>query len=176
MDDSLFLHGGISDQFADWSIGRINDRVAAEIKAFDDARAFLVARKFIAPYPTLIETITGVAAAAQRKAEEVGPLLSFDNWLTINEDGPLWFRGYTKLPDAEAEPLAAKVTRAFGVTRLVMGHTPGAGKIVQRFGDEVYLIDTGMLRGYVEGGRASALEIQDGHVRAIYPDAETILK
>jgi hypothetical protein len=176
VDDSLFLHGGISDQFSDWSIGRINDRVAAEIKAFDTAREFLVARKFIAPYPTLMEVIAGVAAAAQRQAEEVAPILSFDNWLTINEDGPLWFRGYAKLPDADAQALAAKITRAFGVTRLVMGHTPGAGTVVQRFGDEVYLIDTGMLHGYVDGGRASALEILDGHVRAIYPDADKILK
>jgi hypothetical protein len=47
---------------------------------------------------------------------------------------------------------------------------------VQRFGDKVYLIDTGMLRGYVDHGHASALEIADGHVRAIYPDGVKTLK
>lgn len=176
IDDSLFLHGGVSDDFSTWSVSRINDRVATELKAFDDVRAFLVGRKMTVTYPVLKEVLAGVGAAAARKTEEVNALLSFDNWLTINENGPLWFRGFAKLADAQAEPLASKVVAAMGVTRLVMGHTPEPGDIVQRFGDKVYLIDTGMLRGYVENGRASALEIQDGHVRAIYPDGTKTLK
>ncbi len=176
VDDSLFLHGGISETFASWSVSRINDRVATEIKAFDDARAFLVNKKMLVPYPTLAEVLAAVGVAATRRMPEVDALTSFDNWLTIHENGPLWFRGYARLPDADAEPLATKVVAAMGVTRLVMGHTPEPGAIVQRFGDKVYLIDTGMLHGYVEGGQASALEIADGHVRAIYPDSTKTLK
>ncbi len=176
IDDSLFLHGGISDSFSTWSVSRLNERVATELKAFDDVRTYLVSRKLAPSSPTLKEVLAGVGAAAARKAEEVNALLSFDNWLTINENGPLWFRGFAKLADADAEPLANQVIAAMGVTRLVMGHTPEAGEIVQRFGDKVYLIDTGMLRGYVENGRPSALEIQDGHIRAIYPDGTKTLK
>jgi hypothetical protein len=176
IDDSLFLHGGVSETFASWSVSRLNDRVATEIKAFDDAREFLVSKKMLVPYPTLAETIAAVGVAVSRKMEEVNALMSFANWLTIHDNGPLWFRGYAKLPDADAEPLASKVSQQMGVARLVMGHTPEPGAIVQRFGDKVYLIDTGMLRGYVDGGKASALEIADGHVRAIYPDGTKMLK
>jgi calcineurin-like phosphoesterase family protein len=176
VDDSLFLHGGVSESYASWSVSRLNDRVATEIKAFDDARAFLVSKKMLVRYPTLEETLAAVGTAVGRKVEEVNALTSFANWLTIHENGPLWFRGYARLPDADAEALAGKVTQAMGVTRLVMGHTTEPGSIVQRFGDKVYLIDTGMLRGYVDGGQASALEIADGHVRAIYPDSTKTLK
>jgi hypothetical protein len=31
--------------------------------------------------------------------------ISFNNWLTIHENGPLWFRGYARLGDAEAQAL-----------------------------------------------------------------------
>jgi hypothetical protein len=54
------------------------------------------------------------------------------------------------------------------VSRFVVGHTPQRGNIVSRFGGKVYLIDTGMLKGYIAGGRASALNIQDGEITFIY--------
>jgi len=50
-----------------------------------------------------------------------------------------------------------------------VGHTPQAGgQIGQRFDGKVYLIDTGMLSSYFPGGRASALNIQNGKVSFIY--------
>ena len=176
VDDTAFIHGGVSDEISTWSIGRINERVAAEIKAFDDARAFLVTRKMALPFFTLEEVMAGVSAAAQRRIDEVMPLVTFDKWLTISETGPLWSRDLAKLADAEAKPVVSRALDAMGVARLVVGHTPEPGEIVQRFGDQVYLIDTGMLRGYVDNGRASALEIADGHVKAIYPDSVKTLK
>jgi len=49
---------------------------------------------------------------------------------------------------------------------IVVGHTVLAGyEIRQRFDNRVFLIDTGMLRPAF-GGRASALEIQDGRFTA----------
>jgi hypothetical protein len=37
--------------------------------------------------------------------------ISFNNWLTIHENGPPWFRGYARLGEAEAQALAGKVRR-----------------------------------------------------------------
>ena len=39
-----------------------------------------------------------------------------------------------------------------------------------RFGNRLFLIDTGMLTTYFKGGRPSALEIVGNRVTAIYPD------
>jgi hypothetical protein len=53
---------------------------------------------------------------------------------------------------------------------LVAGHTPQPkGEIHPRFGNRVFLIDTGMLKS-VFGGRASALEIRSGRFTAYYAD------
>ena len=45
-----------------------------------------------------------------------------------------------------------------------------------RFGNKVFLIDTGMLSSYYPGGRASALEIcGDGKFIAVYLDQQVVL-
>jgi hypothetical protein len=176
VDDTVFMHGGISDEISTWSISKINERVALEIKAFDDVQQFLVTRRMALPFSTLQEVVAAAGTAAQRKVEEVYPIVTIDKWLTISETGPLWSRDLAKLSDADAQPLVTRALDAMGVHRIVVGHTPEPGEIVQRLGDQVYLIDTGMLRGYVDNGRASALEIADGHVKAIYPDGVKTLK
>ena len=54
------------------------------------------------------------------------------------------------------------------------GHTPSqAGRIVSRFNNRLILIDTGMLSTYFKSGRASALELQNGRITAIYTDSRT---
>jgi len=50
------------------------------------------------------------------------------------------------------------------------------GRIRPRFGNKVFLIDTGMLSSYYPGGRASALEIcGDTRFTAEYMDQQTVL-
>jgi len=176
VDDSLFLHGGISTELTTWTVDRINETVAHEIKTFDDTRQVLIDAKVALPFSTENEVLAAARAVATRRPDIVKDLLGMDDWLTVSDTGPLWFRGLARDPDADMEPLATRITDAFGVARIVIGHTTQPGKIVQRFDGKVCLIDTGMLKGYIEGGRASALEIQDGHVRAIYPDGVETLK
>jgi hypothetical protein len=63
------------------------------------------------------------------------------------------------------------LAQLLGVKRFVVGHTvQGDGNVRARFGGTVFLIDTGMLRG-----TASALEISNGRIRAIYMDRQTDL-
>ena len=176
VDDSLFLHGGISPALATWKLDKINETVAREIKTFDDTRQVMIDLKVALPFSTLPEVTSAARAVATRRPDLVKDLVEMDTWLSVDENGPLWFRGLAKDPDADMQPLAAQITASFGVSRVVIGHTTQTGKVVQRFDGKVYLIDTGMLKGYVEGGRASALEIQDGHVRVIYPDSVETLK
>jgi hypothetical protein len=173
VQDSIFLHGGISPELASYSVDQLNDAIAAEVKMFDAYREFLVEKK-IAPACSTLEEMTNAARAAQEKAkgkeaETLKGFLNYGSWFSINENGPLWFRGYAQWSDAEGLPQIEKLTKAFGVARFVVGHTPQAGgRIVARFNEKVYLIDTGMLASYFQGGRASALVIQDGKVNTIY--------
>jgi hypothetical protein len=59
-----------------------------------------------------------------------------------------------------------------------VGHTvQKGGRIRTRFGDKVFLIDTGMLSSYYPGGRASALEIcgDAKKIIAVYQDQQAVL-
>ena len=173
VNDSIFLHGGISPDLASYSVDQLNDAIAAEIKAFDTYKQFMVEKKIAQACNTLDELTaaarTALDKAKGKDADTLKAFLSLGGWLTINDTGPLWFRGYATWTDAEGAPQIQRLTEAFGVARFVVGHTPQAdGQIVSRFNGKIYLIDTGMLSSYFRGGRASALNIQDGKISFIY--------
>ena len=172
VNDSIFLHGGISPELAGWTVDKINDAVSGEIKAFDAYKQYLVEKKLALPCSDLDE-LTNAARAASEKAkgkdaEILKGFLAYGGWASMAENGPLWFRGFAQWTDAEGAPQVQRLTQAFDVARFVVGHTPQPGQIVSRFDGKVFLIDTGMLSSYVSGGRASALEIKDGQVSFIY--------
>ena len=59
----------------------------------------------------------------------------------------------------------------YSVSHFVVGHTIlSEMRITARFGARVFLIDTGMLSSHYQGGRASALEIEDDRITAVYLD------
>jgi hypothetical protein len=96
--------------------------------------------------------------------------LDYQQWFLVDEDGPLWYRGYARLDEAAGRPVVEGVLAAYGAKHLVVGHTPQRSSTVEtRFGGRVVLIDTGML-SEVYGGRPSALEIEDGVFAALYSD------
>lgn len=172
IDDSIFLHGGINSEFSASSIEELNNEISAEIRSFDAFKDYMVRRKLVQPCSTLDELVSASQAAMnQAKGKDAEPFKEFKtygSWLSVNPSGPLWFRGYAEWTDAEGAPQIEKLTKAFGTLRFVVGHTPQPGNIVSRFDGKVYLIDTGMLSGYVPGGRASALNIQDGKITFVY--------
>jgi len=173
IDDSIFLHGGIIPDLAMHSIDQLNEGIASEIKAFDMYKEFLVDKKIAQSCSSLDEITAGAKTALEKAkgkdAEVLKTFLEYGRWLSINENGPLWFRGYAQWSDAEGAPQIEQLAKTFGVGRFVVGHTPQTGgQIVPRFNGKVYLIDTGMLSTYFKGGRASALNIQDGKISFIY--------
>lgn len=140
--DNLFVHGGISSAYASLSIDEINRRVAAALTAGDET-------------PTAI----------------------------INDPmGPLWYRGLvTRALDAEAAKPAtpaavapprptidqeiATVLGAYRVKRIVIGHTPTLGGIVEGGGGKLWRIDSAISSAY--GGTPSYLEITGDRVVAV---------
>jgi hypothetical protein len=93
-------------------------------------------------------------------------------FLSTREDGPLWYRGLAEKSEGELEGDLATMLERLQARAIVIGHTVAPnGRITTRFGGRVVQIDTGMLGGtFYPGGRASALEIQDGRFVAIYED------
>ena len=187
IDDSIFMHAGIRPDL-ETSIDDINRTVEREIRAFDDAVASLVKADMIAPFFTLQEIVNAVGAELTRISEllnakkEIPPEVTqeyvsrlqrmaiIDKWSLIAADGPLWFRGYATMSE-DAQPQIEGLLKRLGAARFVVGHSPRLpGNIQVRFGNRIFLIDTGMLTTYFKGGRPSALEISGTSITAIYTD------
>jgi hypothetical protein len=190
---SAFMHAGIHPEWSG-TLDDVNRTAAADIMNWDRARDMMVQARLVPELCTLNEAIEAPAAEVQRIAdalkagappgehvtrefvERIQALLQIGNSSLLEADGPLWFRGYAQWPETDEPKMAALVQR-FGVQRFVTGHTPSSpGRIRMRFGGRAFLIDSGMLSTYFTGGRASALEIQDGRITAIYSDSREILQ
>jgi hypothetical protein len=81
-------------------------------------------------------------------------------------EGPLWYRGLAQNDERTEEPHLEAVLKNYGVSRVVIGHTPTAGAIMPRFGGRVVMIDVGMSAAY--GGRLACLLIEGGKAYAIH--------
>jgi hypothetical protein len=186
--DEIFLHGGIHPNLAHLKLDTINSHIRDEIKAFDSAKQDLLDQKVILPFFTLQEISAAVQAELsaerksqvptdqQRQARLVG-FLGYGDWLSVRVDGPLWFRGYDQWGEEEGDAQIGKVLESYNAKRIVVGHTvQKGGRVRPRFGNRVFLIDTGMLSSYYPGGRPSALEIQgDAKFTAEYTDQRVVL-
>jgi hypothetical protein len=184
----IFLHGGIDPDLANTKLDAMNKRIQDEIKLFDAAKQYLQNEKLILPFFNLQE-ITNVLQAeviAERKAHvpanderqaKILEFLRYQDWLSVRVDGPLWFRGYDQWNEEEGTQKARKLLDTYQATHIVVGHTvQKGGRMRPRFGNKVFLIDTGMLSSYYPGGRASALEIcGNTKLIAVYMDQQVVL-
>jgi hypothetical protein len=188
IDGFIFLHGGIHPDLAKTKLDAMNRRIHDEIKEFDASKQYLQNEKLILPFfsmqevnnvlqaEVLAELKSRVPPTNERHAKIV-EFLKHQDWLSVRVDGPLWFRGYDQWSEEEGAPQVSKLLQGYKATHLVVGHTvQKGGRIRPRFGNKVFLIDTGMLSSYYPGGRASALEIcGDGKFIAVYLDQQVAL-
>lgn len=188
-DAIIFLHGGLSPSRASSTLKEINERVRLELTAFDRIKAYLVEQNLIVPFATLddiqqvikLELARRAASGKPDPSDDLGRVVNvasgIQGWTLYQSEGPLWFRGFAQWTDTEGEPLAANLLNAFGAKHFVVGHTipSDPSRILPRFGGKVFLIDTAMLRGFVPGGRPSALEIDSGRFTAIYGNERVVL-
>lgn len=197
--DILFIHGGIHPELTTLTADEISRRVAADIETYDGYRRSLE-RDGLAPWffttteqfraagleLALLEAVMEAAAlrntvapptpAEQKRMERLRAMLEFGGGLLFDPDGPVWFRGYAEWTDEEGVPKVDALLTAHGVCCIVAAHTPqDSGKVTVRFGNRIFLIDTGMLTEVYKGGQPSALEIQNGRFTAIYPGRREVL-
>lgn len=184
----IFLHGGIHPDLANKTSESINDRVHREIKEFDELKQYFQDEKLILPFFSLQEMANVLQAeviaelksrvpASDERQSKIREFLKFQDWLGVRIDGPLWFRGYDRWSDDEGAPLVSQVLKEYKATHVVVGHTvQKGGRVRPRFGNKLFLIDTGMLNSYYPGGRASALDIcGNGKFVAVYLDKQVLL-
>ena len=185
INDTVFMHGGINTEFTTESLDNINKRVRRELNEFDEGFRWLQQHDLALPFFTLTEVVqvahdelTRLETKRKREslteddvseAKALLPILNIDSSALLNANGPLWFRGFAAWTDEEGRERTAALLKKYKVKRFVTAHTPQPGKILSRFGNTLFLIDTGMLDGkFYPGGRPSALEITGDEVKEIY--------
>jgi hypothetical protein len=73
-------------------------------------------------------------------------------------DGPLWYRGLALNKEDVEAPHLERVLEAFGVDRIVVGHTVTSGVILPRFGARVLLVDVGLSRYFGDNSACLVIE------------------
>ena len=132
INDTIFVHGGISEKFSLMGIENINDTLRLELadlrRAAERDEAAMIARPEIA----------------------------------YNGEGPLWYRALAVIPEADMAAEVDRILQNLGASRMIIAHTPRIPSEAEmsRFGGKIWIIDTGIASIY--GGRLSALIIQNG--------------
>ena len=194
--DAIFMHGGIDPDLAPPPLEDINEQAKSEIQTFDDFHRHLVDRKMILPFFTFEESLAAAQLELAAWVERLQPgppapgrrppvlesrdrdhldlllnILNVGMWSIVTPNGPVWFRGFARWQPEEGLSKVMGLLDQYSVSHFVVGHTILSGmRITARFGARVFLIDTGMLSSYYQGGRASALEFGDDRITAVYLD------
>ncbi len=178
--DTLFMHGGLNPKLRFRSVEELNRRIRSELASFDALWQWLSQRKIIWRYMKLDEALHAVQTAAQSgdqssdplAREKMNELLALPGGILMAQDSPLWYRGLALEPEEKLKHDLDKMFERLHVRYLVAAHTVQPKyNIAVHFDHRVFLIDTGMLKPFF-GGRASALEIENGRFTAYYANAE----
>jgi hypothetical protein len=133
---------------------QIGDEFDARPKLAQDRLAAIATANGGTPDAALTDTLRRFEAAA------ANPLLS--------EGGPNWYRGDALCNEVTESDVLLPLLQQFGVTRLVIGHTPTRDtRAVTRFDGRVIKLDTGMNRA-VYRGHPAALFIDPAGVSVRY--------
>jgi hypothetical protein len=133
--DTLFVHGGISAEYAKLPLAEVNRRVQAAMAAGDGSPS------------TILE-------------DPLGPLWS--RGLVMRDPDAEHVRAQLapNAPQLTPDQELNAVLAAYGASRIVVGHTPDLKGIEPLYGGRLARVDTGNSRAY--GGPLSWLEIVGG--------------
>jgi hypothetical protein len=168
VNDSAFVHGGLSPMVAELGLDGTNQRMHAELAEYLRTWASLEKDLQIVR-PTAFDERPD-AVARKGTEEQSKALLDLQSKGVFALDGPIWLRTQALChPLTEVTNLEAAL-HSLGVARVVEGHTPSEdGRVHSRFDGHVILLDTGMLRSAYHGN-ASALVFEGGQWSVAYAD------
>jgi broad specificity phosphatase PhoE len=171
LNETLFLHAGPSPVLRGLSLEQLNQRYRNALDEYlrllgELQRAGLVdpdgpfhSRPQVAGERLAAQVPAGGAPSAEL-AELVRRFTAADDDPLLNREGPNWYRGAALCHEASEADVLDPLLRQFGVTRLVVGHTPTRNqRALTRFDGRVVKLDAGMNTA-VYRGRGAALLLE----------------
>lgn len=180
VNDTAFVHGGLSPGLADIGLEGINAGMAGDLAAYVRALSVLTDAGILHPgdsFYTYVRLLENLPADVEQPTEVIAAMETvkrLDNAAIHDTESPVWYRGTAGCsPRVEAARLQP-VLDALGASRVVIGHTPTVTRgVVSRIGGRVIGIDTGMLNEYYEGS-GHALVIEDNKLVVVSEHGETV--
>ena len=148
VNDTVFLHGGISPEVAPKKLESLNEQAQKEIARWDRMRKQMIEQQIALPSFTFEELLEagGSELIAGRPSRRAAARISMDRrirqrggaghlshpladlqevgkWAILDPNGPLWFRGYATWRSEEGAPRLDELQRRYGPVRFVVGHT-----------------------------------------------------
>ncbi|MGB9907025.1 MAG: metallophosphoesterase [Candidatus Saccharicenans sp.] len=133
INDLVFVHGGLSEEFSHWKLEEINKRLRQELGAF------------------------------QKVLLNGSVYNSFKFEIVYRSNGPLWYRQLALTDGNLMENQVDTILANLEARSLIVAHTRRlvlSLEDMKRFGGKVWIVDTGISRAY--GGYLRALIINDG--------------
>ena len=166
VNDTAFVHAGLPDMVARLGLEVTNTTLRTELNDYlqtwqkTETELALARPVGFQERPEFVASLGAVEQSATLTAMQQAEIFT--------PTGPTWYRGQALCyPYTEAANLDAALAR-LGVSRVVEGHTVSpTGRVLQRFGGHVILLDTGMLSSVYKGSPA-ALVFENGQWRVAY--------
>jgi hypothetical protein len=133
IDDTVFVHGGMSEKYSLWGLQKLNDRYRRELS--DMQRAGVYGEPLRVSQPEIV----------------------------YRSDSPLWYRDLATIPEQDMQEELDRVLANLDAKHLIIAHTPRTAVTIsqmRRFGGKVWIVDTGISKAY--NNNLSALRIIDG--------------
>ena len=176
VNDSLYMHGGISAEIAEQSLADINRNNKADLKQYLQLVESLRHEGVLARYVDFWSRrvyLNGQANAVLAADPEARPawfqlfldLSELESAFLFTPQSPIWYRGTSWChPYAESFNTERLLKRS-GAKRVIVGHTPNPGGALQRMDGLVIRMDTGMLQSVYKG--KAAVLVQQGQQRYV---------
>jgi hypothetical protein len=179
IDDWAFVHAGLADASREFGAEGINRQLTRQLADYSESLQALIAAGILSPLDDFYDhpaILTAFDARVQSDAAKwpegleatANRLRELNTAFVFAPDSPAWYRGNVACSMLTEKDRLLAALDAVGASRLVVGHTPTDGAIVQSRMDRSLLrIDTGMLHDYY-GGRAAALVVAGSDVSVLY--------
>lgn len=169
---------GYRDQFDEsYPLGYVEHRLAwdkeGEIGSWVAANnAIVKVNRSLFMHGGLSPTVLGMSIREindQVRAELNGAMPE-NGSLSEADYGPLWYRGLASNEEAIEQAHVDAVLEFYDVDHIVIGHTPGLGTVVPRFGGKVIIVDTGISEYY--GAHMASLRIEGDRLTTVQQGEE----
>ena len=177
VNDTAFVHGGVSPLVADIGLEGVNGTLVAEMREYVRQAERLYESGHLLPtdnfynHPQILAGFMPSPGTSEAILSAVEAVVRLNDSRIHSSEGPLWYRGNVACSRVLEDDKLARSLAAIGADRVVIGHTPTPGRrVLQRLGGRIIQVDTGMLNSYYKG-RGHALLIEGDQVAVVSQDS-----